>query len=101
MRPDRLSSHERHEANQVMGRELARRLAVEAARIALTLEQLAAVHESLAGSDGHPLSVGAADRAVAERRMAARERAASVWFTSIADGSFRRPGEASQRLPSQ
>lgn len=32
---------------------------------------------------------------------AARERAASAWFDSIAEGSFEHPSATFQRLPSQ
>lgn len=95
-----------------MSRELAQRLAGEAARIAVTLEALAAVHESLAGLADHPLSAGAAERAAAQRHLAARERASSAWHASISDGSSgttprcfsgcrpsRRPGGRNRRPP--
>lgn len=82
----------RYAENLELGRALALRLADEAERIAATLESLAEVQEALAGSGRHPLAGMAAERARSERRIAARERVASVWFTSIADGSYQ-PGE--------
>ena len=88
MSPAASDHHRRQEENVRLGRDLAERLAAGAAKIASTLEELAAVHESLSRVAGHPLAAEAAARAARERRIAARERAAAVWFCSIADGSY-------------
>ena len=101
MNPDRQLSRERYVHNMRMGQELARRLAREAEQIAVTLDRLAAVHDALAGTAGHPLSARAGARAAHERRMAARERVASGWFRSIADGGYQPGTDRADRLPSQ
>ena len=101
MSPDRQLPRERYEHNMGMGRELARMLAREAERIATTMDRLASVHEELAGTSGHPLAAQAGTRAALERGMATRERVASGWFRSIADGSYQPRADRDQRLPSQ
>lgn len=83
----------RHEMALKMGRELAQRLAVAAEKVAVTFDQLACIHEAMADEGAPPLAGAAAERAIVERRMAARERAASFWFNSIADGSMQRATE--------
>lgn len=87
----------RQEENIRIGRELARRLAGEAETIAGTFEQLAEMHEALAAVSSPPLSQEARDRAVTERRLAGRERAASAWFLSICEGTCTRPDSDARR----
>lgn len=99
----------RYEQNVRVGRALAERLAEEAERIAVTLDRLADVHETLAMANYHPLKTEAMEWAVVERTIALRERQSSVWFRDIASGAYQsepigpppRTPQMRQRLPSQ
>jgi hypothetical protein len=55
--------------------------------VALTLESLASLHETMAATPGHPLESSAGARAAEEREIAAAERRAAGWFRSLNRGT--------------
>lgn len=77
--------HDRYRDNLVSGRELARKLAIEATRVAETLDRLAIYHEQLSESSTGSRSTQAALAATNERQLADHERGACLWFLAIAD----------------
>jgi hypothetical protein len=68
------------------GRQLARRLARSASDIADTFDRIAAFHERVAETEGHPLREHAAAFASDERRLASQEREQAIRLGRIGRG---------------